>query len=87
MLAYQCDEGRVGEQRPPRLDGSGYRLEAAPEPLTWSLWSYTGCRPGRVSTGLVVHTVAGGGAQQVNGDRTSGREGASGLHRVVATVR
>ncbi len=46
-----------------------------------------GGRPGRVSTGLVVRTVDGGGAQQVNRDRTSGPEGASGLHRVVATVR
>ncbi len=54
--------------------------------LTWSLWSYTWVptRPGEHR--LVVRTVDGGGTPQVSEDRTSGPEGATGLHRVVAML-
>ena len=54
--------------------------------LTWSLWSHTWVptRPGEHR--LVVRTVDGGGTPQVSQDRTSGPEGATGYHRVVAML-
>jgi len=64
---------------PATIDYSGSRL-------TWSLWSYrwTPSRPGEHR--LVVRTGDGAGKPQVDKDRTSGPEGATGLHRVTARI-
>lgn len=53
--------------------------------LTRSLWSYTWVPTRGGDHRLVVRAVDGMGAPQVTEDRISGPEGASGIHRVVAT--
>ena len=65
--------------QPARIDYSGSRL-------TWSLWSYqwTPSRPGEHR--LVVRAYDGLGAGQIEKDKSSGPEGATGLHRVTALV-
>jgi len=64
---------------PATIDYSGSRL-------TWSLWSYrwAPARPGEYR--LVVRAYDGAGKSQVDKDRTSGPEGATGLHKVMAQV-
>jgi len=54
--------------------------------LTWTLWSFawTPNRPG--DHRLVVRATDGTGALQIAKDRTSGPEGATGLHRVMARI-
>ncbi len=65
--------------QPARIDYSGSRL-------TWSLWSYqwNPSRPGEHR--LVVRASDRTGATQIELDRSSGPEGATGLHRVTARV-
>ena len=61
-------------------------LDYAPSRLTWSLWSYRWepSRPGEHR--LVVRAVDGTGAPQIEKQKTSGPEGATGLHRVTPMV-
>ena len=76
-MEVSVDDG--ASWQPARIDYSGSRL-------TWSLWSYqwTPSRPGEHR--LVVRASDRTGATQIEQDRSSGPEGATGLHRVTARV-
>ena len=65
--------------QPARIDYSGSRL-------TWRLWSYqwNPSRPGEHR--LVVRAFDGTGTTQIEENKSSGPEGATGLHRVTARV-
>ncbi len=77
MVEVSVDDGV--SWRPATVDYSGSRL-------TWALWSFawTPNRPG--DHRLVVRATDGTGALQIAKDRTSGPEGATGLHRVMARI-
>ncbi len=76
-VEVSVDDGATWQ--PATVDYAGSRL-------TWSLWSYqwTPDRPGPHQ--LVVRTVDGAGAPQIDKSKASGPEGATGLHRVTANV-
>ncbi len=76
-VEVSADDG--ASWQPATIDYSGSRL-------TWSLWSYmwTPSRSGEHR--LVVRAFDGGAKMQVDKDRKSGPEGATGLHKVSVRI-
>lgn len=79
VARVEVSEDGGASWKPAVIDYAGSRL-------TWSLWSYrwTPSRPGEHS--LVVRAFDGNGTPQVDKDRKSGPEGATGLHKVTARI-
>ena len=76
-VEVSVDDGATWQ--PARIDYSGSRL-------TWSLWSYQWSPSRAGEHRLVVRAYDGTGVVQIEKGKTSGPEGATGLHRVTAQI-
>ncbi len=83
MIAYRL------VVRAPAEPGATWQsavIDYAGTRLTWNLWGYqwTPTRPGEHR--LAVRATDGTGALQTDKERSSGPEGATGLHKVTAQI-
>ena len=76
-VEVSADDGATWQ--PATIDYAGTRL-------TWNLWSYQWTPTRQGDHRLVVRATDGAGNLQTDKDRTSGPEGATGLHKITAKV-